>query len=335
MKGSDNRVVVTGGAGFLGSAVVQKLREHGYRDVFVPRSKDYDLREQRTIMRLYKETRPQIVIHLAAVVGGIGANRANPGRFFYDNAIMGIQMMEYARQFGVEKFVAVGTVCAYPKFAPVPFKEEELWNGYPEETNAPYGLAKKMMLVQAQAYRRQYGFNAIYLLPVNLYGPGDNFDLDTSHVIPALIRKCVEAKENEDDRIVLWGDGSPTREFLYVEDAAEGIVKATEKYNSGDPVNLGTGMEISIRDLAQIIAEEVGFSGTIVWDKSKPNGQPRRCLDVSRAERYFGFRAQCGLREGIAKTIEWFIAYRSKPPTGASQLLGVIGAITSATLFLL
>ena len=310
MEGSDNRVVVTGGAGFLGSAVVQKLREHGYRDVFVPRSKDYDLREQQPIMRLYKETRPQIVIHLAAVVGGIGANRANPGRFFYDNAIMGIQMMEYARQFGVEKFVAIGTVCAYPKFAPVPFKEEELWNGYPEETNAPYGLAKKMMLVQAQAYRTQYGFNAIYLLPVNLYGPGDNFDLDTSHVIPALIRKCVEAKENEDDQIVLWSDGSPTREFLYVEDAADGIVKATEKYNSGDPVNLGTGVEISIRDLAQMIAEEVGFSGSIVWDKSKPNGQPRRCLDTSRAREYFGFQAQYAFREGIAKTVDWFMAHR-------------------------
>jgi GDP-L-fucose synthase len=335
MESSDNRVVVTGGAGFLGSAVVQKLREHGYRDVFVPRSKDYDLREQQTIMRLYKETRPQIVIHLAAVVGGIGANRANPGRFFYDNAIMGIQMMEYARRSGVGKFVAVGTVCAYPKFATVPFKEDELWNGYPEETNAPYGLAKKMMLVQAQAYRTQYGFNAIYLLPVNLYGPGDNFDLDTSHVIPALIRKCVEAKENEDDQIVLWGDGSPTREFLYVEDAAEGIVKATEKYNGGDPVNLGTGVEISIRDLAQMIAEEVGFSGSIVWDKSKPNGQPRRCLDTSRAREHFGFQAQYTFREGIAKTVDWFVAYRSKPPTGGSQLQGVIGAITLATLFVL
>ena len=335
MEGSDNRVVVTGGVGFLGSAVVQKLREHGYRDVFVPRSKDYDLREQQTIMRLYKETRPQIVIHLAAVVGGIGANRANPGRFFYDNAIMGIQMMEYARQFGVEKFVAVGTVCAYPKFAPVPFKEEELWNGYPEETNAPYGLAKKMMLVQAQAYRTQYGFNAIYLLPVNLYGPGDNFDLDTSHVIPALIRKCVEAKENEDDQIVLWGDGSPTREFLYVEDAADGIVKATEKYNSGDPVNLGTGVEISIRDLAQMIAKEVGFSGSIVWDKSKPNGQPRRCLDTSRAREYFGFRAQYTFREGIAKTIDWFMAHRPKSRGGglASQVKWIAIIFNLSSLF--
>src|SRR6266478_5178604 len=306
------RVVVTGGAGFLGSAVVDKLRGRGYQNVFVPRSRDYDLREEATIVRLHKDAQPQIVVHLAAVVGGIGANRANPGRFFYDNAVMGIQMMEYARQFGVEKFVAVGTICAYPKFASIPFKEEELWNGYPEETNAPYGLAKKMMLVQAQAYRAQYGFNAIYLLPVNLYGPGDNFDLETSHVIPALIRKCVEAKENDDEQIILWGDGSPTREFLYVEDAAEGIALATERYNGSEPVNLGTGEEISIRDLAQMIAEEVGFSGNIVWDTTKPNGQPRRCLDVSKAQEYFGFRAQRGLREGIAKTVKWFITHRPK-----------------------
>jgi len=306
------RVVVTGGAGFLGSAVVDKLRLRGYENIFVPRSRDYDLREEAMIVRLYKDTQPQIIVHLAAVVGGIGANRANPGRFFYDNAVMGIQLMEYARRFGIDKFVAVGTICAYPKFAPVPFKEEELWNGYPEETNAPYGLAKKMMLVQAQAYRAQYGFNAIYLLPVNLYGPGDNFDLETSHVIPALIRKCVEAKENKDEQIVLWGDGSPTREFLYVEDAAEGIVLATERYNGSEPVNLGTGEEISILSLAQMIAAEVGFSGSIVWDTTKPNGQPRRCLDVSRAQRYFGFRAQYGLREGIAKTLAWFLAHRPK-----------------------
>ena len=306
----DKRLVVTGGAGFLGSFVVQKLRQRGCEHIVAPRSNEYDLRDRDTIIRLYTEARPEIVIHLAAVVGGIGANRANPGRFFYDNAIMGIQMMEYARKFGIEKFVAVGTVCAYPKFAPVPFKEDELWNGYPEETNAPYGLAKKMMLVQAQAYRTQYGFNAIYLLPVNLYGPGDNFDLDTSHVIPALIRKCVEAKENKDDRIVLWGDGSPTREFLYVEDAAEGIVKATEKYDDSQPVNLGTGKEISIRDLALLIADEVGFSGNIVWDSSKPNGQPRRCLDTSRAREYFGFQAQYAFREGIAKTVDWFMAHR-------------------------
>jgi len=312
MSWKQKRVVVTGGSGFLGSAVVNKLRFRGCQNIIVPRSRDYDLREEAMILRLYKDAQPQIVVHLAAVVGGIGANRANPGRFFYDNAVMGIQMMEYARQFGVEKFVAVGTICAYPKFASIPFKEEELWNGYPEETNAPYGLAKKMMLVQAQAYRAQYGFNAIYLLPVNLYGPGDNFDLETSHVIPALIRKCVEAKENNDEQIVLWGDGSPTREFLYVEDAAEGILLATERYNGSEPVNLGTGEEIPIRNLAQMIAGEVGFSGSIVWDTTKPNGQPRRCLDVSKAQEYFGFRAQRGLREGIAKTVKWFITHRPK-----------------------
>jgi len=306
------RVLVTGGSGFLGSSVVDKLRGRGYEDIFVPRSKNHDLREQKAIVQLYEDTRPKVVIHLAAVVGGIGANRANPGRFFYDNAVMGIQLMEYARRFGVDKFVAVGTICAYPKFASVPFKEEELWNGYPEETNAPYGLAKKMMLVQSQAYRAQYGFNAIYLLPVNLYGPKDNFDLETSHVIPALIRKCVEAKENNDEQIVLWGDGSPTREFLYVEDAAEAIVMATEMYNGGEPVNLGTSEEISIKDLAQMIAREVGFSGGIAWDTTKPNGQPRRCLDISRAQQYFGFRARYGLREGIAKTVEWFITHRPK-----------------------
>jgi len=307
----DKRVVVTGGTGFLGSAVTHRLRAAGCQNIFVPRSKDYDLRDQAMVRRLYTDARPQIVIHLAATVGGIGANRLNPGRFFYDNAVMGIQMMESARTFGVDKFVAVGTVCAYPKFAPVPFKEEDLWNGYPEETNAPYGLAKKMLLVQAQAYREQYGFNAIYLLPVNLYGPGDNFDLDTSHVIPALIRKCVEAKENNDKEIVLWGDGSPTREFLYVDDAAEAIIIASERYNGGEPVNLGTGQEVSISELAQIIAAEIGFRAAIRWDTTKPNGQPRRCLDVSRAQQYFGFRAQCGLREGIAKTVAWFVAHRA------------------------
>ena len=312
MDWSERRVVVTGGAGFLGSAVVHKLTERGYSEVFVPRSKQYDLRDQRMIAQLYQDVRPQIVIHLAAVVGGIGANQANPGSFFYDNAVMGIQMMEYARRFGVEKFVAVGTVCAYPKFAPVPFKEEQLWNGYPEETNAPYGLAKKMMLVQAQAYRSQYGFNAIYLVPVNLYGPGDKFDLETSHVIPALIRKCVEAKENDDGQIILWGDGSPTREFLYVEDAAEGIVRATEQYDGAEPVNLGTGEEISIKELARIISAEVGFHGRVTWDAAKPNGQPRRCLDVSRAQQYFGFRAQWSLREGIANTVRWFLEHYHK-----------------------
>jgi GDP-L-fucose synthase len=312
MDWAKQRVIVTGGAGFLGSAVVDRLRARGYQNIKVPRSSHYDLRDLGAIVRLYKEAKPQIVVHLAAVVGGIGANRANPGRFFYDNAIMGIQLMEYARQFSVEKFVAVGTICAYPKFASIPFKEEELWNGYPEETNAPYGLAKKMMLVQAQAYRAQYGFNAIYLLPVNLYGPRDNFDLDSSHVIPALIRKCVEAKENNEEQIVLWGDGSPTREFLYVEDAAEGVVLAMEGYDGSEPVNLGTGEEIAIHDLAKMIAEEVGFSGRMVWDTTKPNGQPRRCLDVSRAQKYFGFRARQRLREGIAKTVTWYLAHRSK-----------------------
>jgi GDP-L-fucose synthase len=312
MQSTDKRVVVTGGAGFLGSAVVNNLRHRGYQRIFVPRSQQYDLRDQASIVRLYKDVQPQVVVHLAAVVGGIGANRDNPGRFFYDNAIMGIQLMEYARQFEVAKFVAVGTICAYPKFAPIPFKEEDLWNGYPEETNAPYGLAKKMMLVQAQAYRGQYNFNAIYLLPVNLYGPGDNFDLNTSHVIPALIRKCVEAKERNEKQITLWGDGSPTREFLYVEDAAEGIVSATENYDGSEPINLGTGTEISIRDLARMIAEEVGFSGAIVWDRTKPNGQPRRCLDTSRAEQRFGFRAKFELRQGVVQTIAWFNAHRSE-----------------------
>ncbi|MDH7569245.1 MAG: GDP-L-fucose synthase [Armatimonadota bacterium] len=310
MEWPDKRVVVTGGAGFLGSFVVEKLRERGCRSVFVPRSKEYDLRDRDAIVRLYEKARPHVVIHLAAVVGGIGANRANPGRFFYDNAIMGIQLMEYARQFGVEKFVAVGTICAYPKFTPVPFKEDDLWNGYPEETNAPYGLAKKMMLVQAQAYRAQYGFNAIYLLPVNLYGPRDNFDLESSHVIPALIRKCHQAKERREGRIVLWGDGSPTREFLYVEDAAEGLLLATERYNGPEPVNLGTGEEVTIRDLAAMIAAEVGFEGEIFWDTSRPNGQPRRCLDVSRAQKYFGFRATHRLADGIPKTVAWFLENR-------------------------
>lgn len=310
MQSGEKRVVVTGGSGFLGSFVVEKLHERGCQNVVVPRSKEYDLRDRDAIVRLYKESQPHIVIHLAAVVGGIGANRANPGRFFYDNAIMGIQLMEYARQFGAEKFIAIGTICAYPKFAPVPFKEDDLWNGYPEETNAPYGLAKKMMLVQAQAYRTQYGFKAIYLLPVNLYGPRDNFNLQTSHVIPALIRKCVEAKESGCREIVLWGDGSPTREFLYVEDAAEGILLATEGYDGDEPVNVGTGEEITIRNLAQMIATEVGFTGDILWDTTKPSGQPRRCLDISRAKQLFGFQATVRLRDGIPKTVAWFMAHR-------------------------
>lgn len=310
MNWAETRVVVTGGAGFLGTFVVEKLRARGCTQLWIPRSKEHDLRDREAIVRLYEEAKPHLVIHLAAVVGGIGANRANPGRYFYDNAIMGIELIEYARRQGVQKFVATGTICAYPKFTPVPFHEDELWNGYPEETNAPYGLAKKMMLVQAQSYRQQYGFNAIYLLPVNLYGPHDNFDLESSHVIPALIRKCIEARDAGLDRVVLWGDGSPTREFLYVEDAAEGIVLAAERYDGDQPVNLGTGSEIAIRDLAVLISKAVGFQGEVVWDATKPNGQPRRCLDTSRAEEQFGFRAQIGFEEGLRRTISWYEASR-------------------------
>ncbi len=310
MDWSSTKVLVTGGGGFLGRFVVGKLRARGCQEIVVPRSKDCDLRERDAIVRMFQVTRPDILIHLAAVVGGIGANRANPGRFFYDNAIMGLQLMEYARQFNVPKFVALGTICAYPKFTPVPFTEADLWNGYPEETNAPYGLAKKMLLVQAQAYRAQFGFNAIYLLPTNLYGPGDNFDLETGHVIPAIIRKCLEAKEEGRPEIVLWGDGSPTREFLYVEDAAEAIVLAAERYDGPEPVNLGVGEETSIRDLVQMVASEVGFTGRLTWDTSKPNGQPRRCVDPSRAKELFGFEARYGLRDGISKTVSWFLAHR-------------------------
>lgn len=302
----DKRVVVTGGAGFLGSFVVDLLRDNGCRQIVVPRSKDYDLVQMDAVQRLYSDARPDLVIHLAARVGGIGANQANPGRFFYDNLMMGTQLIEVGRQLGLKKFVALGTICAYPKFAPIPFKEDDIWNGYPEETNAPYGLAKKMMLAQSQAYRDQYGFNSIVLFPVNLYGPRDNFDLQTSHVIPALIRKCVSAKEEGRTEITLWGDGSPTREFLYVEDAADGILLAAEHYDGNLPVNLGTGEEISIRDLAKLIAAEVGFSGQIQWDATKPNGQPRRCLDVSRAKQLFGFQAKHGLRDGVKNTVQWF-----------------------------
>jgi GDP-L-fucose synthase len=304
----NKRFLVSGGAGFLGSRFVEKFRERGCKDIFVPRSQEHNLVEMEAVRRLYQDAKPDVVIHLAARVGGIGANRSNPGKFFYDNLMMGVQMMEVGRQVGIEKFVAIGTICAYPKFTPVPFKEKDLWNGYPEETNAPYGLAKKMLLVQAQAYRQQYGFNAIYLLPVNLYGPGDNFDPETSHVIPALVRKCIEAKERGDDHIVAWGDGSPTREFLYVEDAAEGILLATERYDKSDPVNLGSAFEISIKELTETIVRLTGFRGNIVWDRTKPNGQPRRKLDVSLAEKEFGFRAQTNFEEGLRKTIEWYFA---------------------------
>lgn len=304
------RVCVTGGAGFLGSFVVEKLRERGATEIFVPRKKDYDLVQHEAVVRLLEDAKPDIVIHLAAHVGGIGANRLHPAEFFYDNLMMGVQLMHESWKRGVQKFVAIGTVCAYPKYTPVPFKEEDLWNGYPEETNAPYGLAKKMLLVQAQAYRQQYGFNAIYLLPVNLYGPRDNFDLETSHVIPALIRKMIEAQEGGEKQVVLWGDGTPTREFLYVEDAAEGIVLATERYDGAEPVNLGSGQEISIKDLAELIARLTGFEGEIVWDTTKPNGQPRRALDTSRAKKYFGWEAKTPFEEGLRRTIQWFREHR-------------------------
>ncbi len=300
------RVCVTGGAGFLGSFLVEKLRERGATNIFVPEITKYDLVQADAIERMLADSQPDIIIHLAAKVGGIGANRDHPGDFFYDNLMMGVQLMHKAWQHGVKKFVAIGTVCAYPKFTPVPFHEDDLWNGYPEETNAPYGLAKKMLLVMSQAYRQQYDFNSIFLLPVNLYGPRDNFDLITSHVIPAMIRKILAAKEAGQSEVVLWGDGSPTREFLYVEDAAEGILRAAEKYEGSDPVNLGSGMEIGMKDLAQLIGGLVGFEGQFVWDTTKPNGQPRRALDVSRAEKYFGFRAQTNFEEGLRKTIDWY-----------------------------
>ncbi len=300
------RITVTGGSGFLGSFVVEKLRARGATDIFVPRSADYDLRTHEGMARMLGDARPDVLIHLAALAGGIGANMARPAEFFYENLMMGVPLLHRAWETGVAKFVAVGSICSYPKFTPLPFREENLWDGYPEETNAPYGLAKKMLLVQAQAYRDQYGYNAIYLMPVNLYGPRDNFDLQTSHVIPALIRKCLEAQAHGDHQLTAWGDGSPTREFLYAPDAADGIIAAAEKYDGGEPVNLGSGQEISIKHLLETIARLTGFDGEIVWDTSKPNGQPRRALDTSRAAECFGWRAATPFEEGLRETIQWY-----------------------------
>jgi len=310
----NKRIVVTGGDGFLGKHLVSKLKSRGCQDIFIPRIEEYDLVQMDAVKRLYDHAKPDIVIHLAAQVGGIGANLNNPGKYFYDNLMMGVQLMEIGRQKGIEKFVALGTICAYPKFTPVPFKEENLWNGYPEETNAPYGLAKKMLLVQSQAYRQQYGFNSIFLLPVNLYGPGDNFNPETSHVIPALIRKCIDAQRGLSPseargtvpELVVWGSGKPTREFLYVEDAAEAIILATERYDKSDPVNLGAGFEISIKDLVKLIVKLTGFKGKIIWDKSKPDGQPRRRLDTLKAYKEFGFQAKTNFEEGLKKTVEYY-----------------------------
>ncbi len=318
---ADRRVMVTGGAGFLGKAVVARLRASGANEIFVPRSAEYDLRTHEGVDRALADGRPDLVIHLAAAVGGIGANRENPGRFFYENAVMGIQLMEQARVAGVAKFVQIGTVCSYPKYTPVPFREDDLWNGYPEETNAPYGLAKKMLLVQGQAYRQQYGFNVIHLIPVNLYGPGDNFDPASSHVIPALIKKCVDAREAGADHVDVWGTGVASREFLYVDDAAEGIVLATERYDGAEPVNLGVGREITIRELVAMIVEVTGFRGEVRWDASKPDGQPRRALDTSRARERFGFVAETTFSEGLAQTVRWYLATRRQKP-------GVLGDLT-------
>lgn len=304
---ADKRVVVTGGAGFLGSHIVERLEKEECRTIFVPRQNDYDLRSLDAIRQLLGDSQPDLIIHAAGNVGGIGANRAHPAEFFYDNLMMGVQLLHESWKFGVQKFVAIGTVCAYPKFTPVPFHEEDLWTGYPEETNAPYGLAKKMLLVQSMAYRQQYEFDSIFLLPVNLYGPRDNFDPESSHVIPALVKKCLDAKRDGAKEIVVWGDGSPTREFLYVEDAAEGIILASERYNRSEPVNLGSAFEISIRDLVELIARLTEFQGQIVWDKSKPNGQPRRKLDTSRAERGFCFKSVTPFEVGLRNTIEWYI----------------------------
>jgi GDP-L-fucose synthase len=309
------RITVTGGGGFLGRHVVRAFETRGY-DVFVPRRAQYDLTDESAVRRMYADARPQVVVHLAAVVGGIGANRREPGRFFYENLHMGTMLMEHARRCGVRKFVGIGTICSYPKFTPVPFQESRIWDGYPEETNAPYGMAKKMLLVQGQAYRQQYGFNAIHLLPVNLYGPGDNFDEASSHVIPALVRKCLEAVAHRRPQIVCWGDGSATREFLYVEDCAEAIVLATERYDGAEPVNVGAGFEISVRELTAKVAGLCGFRGDVVWDTSKPNGQPRRSLDTSRAATLFGFRATTALDDGLARTVDWYRRERTSiiPP---------------------
>ncbi len=303
----NKKVCVTGGAGFLGSHLIENLEKRGALDIFIPKIEDYNLVEIADVKRLLDESKPDMIIHLAAHVGGIGANREHPAEFFYDNLMMGVQLIHEAWKRNVEKFVAIGTVCAYPKFTPVPFKEDDIWNGYPEETNAPYGLAKKMLLTQSQAYRQQYGFNSIFLIPVNLYGPRDNFRPESSHVIPALIKKYVEAIANGDKEVVIWGDGSPTREFIFVEDAAEGIALAAEKYNGSDPVNIGSGYEISIKDLAELIARLTGFEGKLAWDTSKPNGQPRRGLDVSRATESFGFTAKMSFEKGLRKTIDWYL----------------------------
>ncbi|HBA61039.1 MAG TPA: GDP-fucose synthetase [Elusimicrobia bacterium] len=303
---SKKKVMLTGGAGFLGSFVTEKLKARGCKDIFIPTEQEFDLVKSADVKRAFALSKPEVVIHLAAKVGGIGANRENPGKFFYDNLMMGVQLMEEARLSGVEKFVALGTICAYPKFAPVPFKEETLWDGYPEETNAPYGLAKKMLLVQSQAYRQQYGFNSVFLLPVNLYGPRDNFNPESSHVIPALIKKCIDAGKAGAGEITVWGSGRATREFLYVEDCAEAILLAAEKYDSPEPVNIGAGFEIAIKDLAELIARLSGFSGKLIWDASKPDGQPRRMLDTSRAAKEFAFKASTGFEEGLKRTIEWY-----------------------------
>lgn len=312
MNLADKRIVVTGGSGFLGTQVVGQLKRRGCRQIFVPRSREFNLTKENDIVRMLQAYKPEVVIHLAAVVGGIGANQKNPGKFFYDNLMMGVQLIEQSRLYGVEKFVAIGTICSYPKLTPVPFRESELWNGYPEETNAPYGLAKKMMLVQSQAYREQYGFHSIYLLPVNLYGPGDNFDPETSHVVPAIIRKCIEAVEQGKQQIVLWGTGNATREFLYVADAAEAIVLATEQYDDSAPVNIGSGQEISIKELAELIRRLSGFQGDIVWDASKPDGQPRRRLDTTKAKACFGFEAKTDFVTGLKNTIAWYKEQRLK-----------------------